>query len=315
MEGQMKSKPQSEAQIARLVGQFPDLKDILQNWARDQRIKPNVTIKVKRADENFISFHGEMIDGESRSLSSGPAGSRGTKLEMIYIVSPSQSWPIRYIWNHQNRSRIQDVIKDTGKEVDYIILVTVLNYYQDIKDWLKRRLESPLGSLMAKEFSATVYLKPKKETFTELVARVDPAINVRLSMHDLMTSMVRDEEPYKQILAEFDQLGDSFEAQVYQAGLKTIVNSCSGGGLEGRFGDIKLLICAVAGRVMITFRRNGDSVTLICAETGPPCTGLQSVDATLPVAKKLIEGVIEAWKNSKTPVMERMKENPNIFII
>jgi hypothetical protein len=83
--------------------------------------------------------------------------------------------------------------------------------------------------------------------------------------------------------------------------------------MSGVFGGTKLASYVIAGRVMLTFSNGDDNVSFVAADDdGDPQMGLQSINATLPSARAMVEEVIREWESSTLPENERYKADAEV---
>lgn len=310
------NKKQSKEKIAKLVKQYPFLGEILEGKMNDlEGITPEITIKFKRADENLLMFRGEYIDG-IRSSIARENQVMGTKFQFLHLVGYNNEISEPFFWFGKTKERIKDVIltTTTAQRVKYIVLVTKYDLFEEIEDYYDRGLEGPMGNQVGRELTLYVYLPPR-EGLAELLERTDPMKNVRLHIDDIIWTQLLRESTYDNVVAEARRLAKLFESKVYFNGLKKIIDSSTMKGMRGKFGSTELLTFTMCGRIMFTFKRGENNVSFLCAEGEIPSRiGLHSIDATWPVAKSMIEEVIEVWEKTDIPMDEKIKNDSNMII-
>jgi hypothetical protein len=348
-------KAQTPTRIAQLKAQWPVIEEMLrllnghgaQKWPHGPE-KDHLYIEVKRADENLVMYQPFLIDGIGRTtveFSDERKGQAGTTHEAICGVSTAHDilatigyWDAsrRYLANDRERVRdlfrlaamnhaesecdLRRLTKDNyeptpAPQINYIVRVNVVCWYKEIKDYYKQGLESSLGEFVDREIHFTVYRAPTKG-FGRLLNESDPALNIRLNINDIMTAMSRQDDTYNEALKQIDEFKDRFIAEVYTRGLQTAIIDCDKRGMSGVYGETKIMTYVMAGSIMLTFTRGDDDVTFIGADDKKDTRlGLQSINATLPAAREMVEQVIREWGDGSRAALDRFRPDKKVSIL
>ena len=85
--------------------------------------------------------------------------------------------------------------------------------------------------------------------------------------------------------------------------------------MSADYGTTKMLVYAIAGRIMITFQRSDDQFTVVGDESDYTRTGLQSMSCTVDIAKSMVQDVIDHWKNIKLLPEKSVQSDTDVSII
>jgi len=345
-------KTQTPARIAQLKAQWPVIDEMLRllnghgasKWPHSPE-KDRIYIGVKRADENVVMYQPMLIDGVGRTtieFSDERKGQAATTHEVICgvttahdIVATIGYWDAsrRYLAN--DRERVRDLFRlaamnhaesecdmrrltkknfepSPAPEINYLVRANVVCWHKQIKDYYMHGLESSLGEFVDREIHFIVYRAPTNG-FGRLLNDSDPSLNVRLNIHDIMTAMCRQDDTYKEALRQIDEFKNRFIAEVYARGMQAAIIDCDKRGMSGIYGETEIMTYVMAGSIMLTFKRGDDDVTFIGADDkNDTSLGLQSIDATLPAAREMIEQVIREWGESAKAALDRFRTNQKV---
>ncbi len=318
----MYTTKQNMKRIEQLIREHPAIGTILE-WERATNtsgIIPEIDLVVNRADVNLMMFQGERIDGFKSSIVGEEVEGNPviiTKNQVVYYINhDNQLWDM-IAWNGSHSRRVKEIFefceKNSPDNLKYLILVTIYDSYQKDPEFFRKHPKG-LGKYIAQKISLQLCLPPK-EGFAKLLETVDPMVNIRLHLDDMIRSIATNDPIYNTVLSELRKLAKQFEREVYCEGLMEIINASNIKGMSGKFNSTTLKTYTMCGRIMFTFEKDNDDITFICAENEVPSRmGFQSINATWPCAKSMVEEVINAWKISTVPINERMKNNKNLNI-
>ena len=246
-----KKKAESNEQLTK---KYPGIKDILGFLSYKPKVETKLRISTHTADENTMHFRGEHIDGEEGHIMvSEFPGAAGTK-EQEVTAFDSEHKPIFCMdWHDRDDNwRISDfLVGDLKEKSSYLILATIYQLFETDEDYWKTDegtyllRDKPVGRI-----AEIQVFTPPKEGFTALVERTSVMTNVRLNMREMMRASLERETTYDQVDSALDRLIDRFLGQVYTKGLQEVIDASRRQGMSGDFGNVKLLSCVMAGRIM-----------------------------------------------------------------
>ncbi len=200
------------------------------------------------------------------------------------------------VWNYDQKGHFLKRVIDYRDDVKCVVLVVKYIWWHNISDWLDKKLDIPVGEFSHHEYLVFIYKSPE-QGFLKLLLDSQLYSNVRIN--DLLSiGMAAIDEWLEpaQTIRELEALVDKFEKSVGQK-LWRIVNECKTHGMSSTFGKTDLLVYAIAGRIMLTFRsRTDDDFTVVGDESDYTRTGLQSMHCTVDSAKRMVNEVIDNWE-------------------
>jgi len=321
----MKAQPQ--ARVAQLKAQFPVIDEYLRlgswHWPHDTSTD-KIHIQVQRADENSLMRQPMLIDGVSalRFDSTLAHEDMASTVHEVWsavgaehnILSTVGYWPTGSERIAGTLPRVKQLVDSQADKVSYLVGMVITSWHRYIKDYIERGLDSPLSFFVEREIHITIR-RPPKSGFSDLLARVDVTKNIRLNVTDMATAACRDDQTYDEVQRQLDDLVGLFVSRVYRQGLRQVIDASTKKGMSGTFGSTNLMSYVMAGRVMFTFRKGNDSVSFLGAEgEDDPRMELNSISATLPGARAMVEQVVQEWENSPLPQNERFKDDTDVSL-
>ncbi len=239
------------------------------------------------------------------------------------------------------------ISSDTPKARGEAVLLKYLAYYffnhvvsyhdgdPDINNYLARHIVEAFDRLQYDEDPFIIKYRKQflqareRDTIPELTeiefGGLDRWSTIRM-IKDLLNKVTDDKELSQQVenylMAQDTVLEQSFHTflrQVYRQGMYDLIDNCKLKGMSGKFGKTTLRSFCLAGRVMMTFATQDGklerSVTFVGDDrdqTGKRF-GVQSVEADLTTALKIIDEVVIDWpENNKEQQQKIFQPDHNI---
>ena len=296
-------------QINKLNQEFPFLPEVV-------RLNPGPTqhlqVKVQVAD-------GEMLYTEPRFCLPphyiGTADNKfvGHRSPSVYVIGRDDEVIRKAWWDYDHQDFFIKQVVGDGHDVKAVVLVVCYEMYHYIEDWLEQKLETYVGPFSHYDLQVTIFKDPKKG-FARLVEKARLTSNVRIADLVSIGLSSRKNADAQAAINVLQGLIAAFEKNVAPSLWKT-VNKCRTHDMSADYGTTKMLVYAIAGRIMITFQRSDDQFTVVGDESDYTRTGLQSMSCTVVIAKSMVQDVIDHWKNIKLLPEKSVQSDTDVSII
>lgn len=174
-------------------------------------------------------------------------------------------------------------------KVKYLVWVTVNAWHLDTKkeDFPDERF----GELVNRNIQIVIYQEPKCG-FGKLHEDSNVFDNLRLNREVLDRGFFRKNSDILQIMGNLDELCRLFQDDVFDNGLKDMIERKCAGGISAMLGSVK--VSAALDRIEIQ-----DSVSLLLIGVYPDSGRLRFVvqDGTLPQLRNLVKTVVRYWNS------------------
>ncbi len=309
-----KMKPEK---IDQFYNQYPALREVLEKRPlldSDPTVPTNIYIRVERMDGNLLFFNGQGITGQGHYLCriNDAETLNGTRLERVYIVENKQKIVARKLWGPKGIGRVKDLFSEYEIQVDqvaYAIKDVTHEWYEAVEED-----PCPFGELKVREKEITIYRLPKIG-LSKLLQRARVDQHVALSTQRFMRAMLNKEPEFLEVSKKIDEMIEAFVIHVYNCGLRSRIDRSQSAGMSGQFGSVTIRSFVSGGRVMLTLERGKDQITFIVAEDGEPRMGLQSIEATFPSAKSIVDAVIAEFADELSMAYDNLKDDESVSIV
>ncbi len=298
-------------QIKKLKREFPFLETLVplaQSIEKSDQCKVNVKVQV--AD-------GEMLYTEPHFCLPphyiGTADNKfvGHRYPSVYVIGHNDLI-VRYArWDYEHKGFFIKQVTGDGRDIKAVVLVVYYVMFRNIEDWLERKLDTYVGPFSHHDYRVTIYKAPK-QGFAKLIEKARLTSNVRIT--DLVRiglSSLNNLEAQAAINV-LEGLVKAFKKNVAPSLWKE-VNKCRTHGMSATYAATRMLVYAIAGRVMITFQRGSDQFTLVGDESDHKRTGLQSMNCTVDTAESMVKDVIDHWRNVKLLPEKSVRSDNDVF--
>lgn len=297
--------------IDQLIGQHPAIAEILKERRQKKANEGQITIKVQKADHDFLFQFGCNYTGSNgcvcRIKNGEHEGEKARQRDILHYIGHDGSVLSKFLYEQaEGRSRmsVREIIGMPGL-LDKISAFIWLSVYH----WYKPSTEGQeadglhYGEYLRTELYFTVYTEPKKG-WQHLLDSVDYLSNVTLHNDLIRYGVLQRDVNWEHVSEELQKLANKFQNQVYLTGMRQLVDATQTRGLSGQFGKVQLMSYVLAGRIQFTLQEGDNQFTIIGVEgKDDPRMGYNSICATYPKAKELVETVIDIWQ--RTPSTSR----------
>lgn len=299
-------------QIKKLKLEFPFLDDIAERefWPVMVSDQFKLQVNVQVAD-------GEMLYAEPRFCLPphyiGTADNKfvGHRYPSVFVIGRDNQAIRLAQWDYNhNDFFIKQVVGD-GHDVKAVVLVVEYKMYHNIEDWLERRLDTYAGPFSHRDVRVTIYKAPKKG-FARLVEKSRLTSNVRVTDLTGIALSSRNNAEARAVINVLEDVVKSFKKNVGPSLWKRMAG-CDTKGMSADYGVTKMMAYTIAGRIMITFQRGGDQISVVGDESDFTRTGLQSMNCTVDVARAMVQDVISYWKNVKLLPEKSVQSDTDVF--
>lgn len=297
----------------KLIAQFPFLIKIL-NEEMEPYGEPllngfdEFSVKVQYADGDLMYRVADNIGlGEnSYCYSEKKEGQIMKKGEYLFAIDDQGNILRRVSWprNREERSMVGAVygrnsmrkIPDNreleeyiGDKVKHLVWVTIGAWHIDThKDTFPGER---FGRFVSRDIQIVIYQEPKCG-FDKLYEDSNVFDNLRLNREVLDRGFFRKNSDILQIMGNLDELCRLFQDDVFDNGLKDMIERKCAGGISAMLGSVK--VSAALDRIEIQ-----DSVSLLLIGVYPDSGRLRFVvqDGTLPQLRNLVKTVVRYWNS------------------
>lgn len=299
----------SVRQMLKFYKEFPFLETVLdQEVALDTKhMKLKVHVQVMDAaslykipryclSPNYINYirtiDGKLFVGQNRP--------------MAYAFNNQGIMLKSFEWNYNQKDRfLKEVIT---RETKTVVLVNRYTWWRMIEDWLKKGFHTCVGDYSHHEYEIIIFKEPK-EGFANLMETsclysnvpINDLLPIGMAAYHGQTEASMAEMALQTLVMDFKT---KIGADVWKR-----INEVQERRMFGVFGQTELRTFICAERIMLSFRLDKDQITFVGDKKNHRNVGLQSLNGSVDMAKRMINQVIENW-NPETLVV-----NENISMI
>lgn len=282
-------------EIENTLAKYPCLKGPLTDACGSGTHK--LTVNVETASEDWLHYRGR--SGAGYICAEYPYG---VKVEAIYAIDKEGNrikapdscliWGLDESGRQATTTRIHEWLSSAPFGFIEVEKLVFLTKYQ----WHKVKDPSLFRQPDYIEVNTAILTLPPGKTWSGLIKNVNVLENVRLDGKDIMNAAIRQEPTYTSVLSELDDLCKDV-TRILQDGMYKEIDSTKARYLSGTFGGTKVLTGCLAGRLMVTLKDAESQITFITEDDWEYLdrTGWQSIESTLPTAKKLVSGLVSYW--------------------